>query len=181
MTWQEALAQIESPEFDASVNVVSGMKAFLRAVDKEPSVKEARRLLMESGDKEEALGRIFDLATTDIDPRYENPHDTPLAVLLWLTYYTAPEFANVAAHYTASAPNCWYANKLATEITTPPPVESRNFWIDVGGKDWNIAKSSATAASFNMIDTGAKFRFLPGAGPSRVISGNREHIVGEPS
>ena len=180
MNWQEALAEIESVEFDTNVNVVSGLKAFFRAVDKEPSVREAFQLLRESGDvREDALGRILDLSVAGIDLQYENPHDTPLAVLLWLTYYTAPEFVKLAAQYVSSSPNCWYANKLAKSIAMPTTVNSGNLWIDVGIKGWDTANNSARATSLNMLDTGVKVHFLPGAGASKVMSENQEQIVRE--
>ena len=182
MNWHEALARIESPDFDANVNAVSGMKAFFRAVDKESSVRGARRNMMESGEiREKALGRICDLAAAEFDSRYENPHDTPLAVLLWLTYYAAPEFADLAAHYTGSAPNCWYANKLAKTILMPSVVGSENTWVNFGGKDWNIPNSSATDSSVNMVDASVKYRFLPPAVIGVARLENRNYTVGQPS
>ena len=161
MNWQEALAQIESSEFDVNVNVVSGMKSFLRAVNSESAVREARHLMLESGEtREEVLGRIRDLAVAEIDLKYENPHDTPLAVLLWLTYYSAPEFANVAAHHAASAPNCWYANKLAHSIILPPTAESKVLEVNIGEIKGIVSSSSAVASNINMPGYGEKYHFF---------------------
>ena len=164
MNWQEALNQIESPEFDANVNVVSGMKSFIRAVDSENAVKEARRLMLESGEvREEVLGRICDLSVAEVDLRYENPHDTPLAVLLWLTYYSAPEFIDLAANYTIGAPNCWYANKLARSINLPPTAETEVMRINVDESKTVVSSSSAVVLNVNMLDYGEKYHFMQNA------------------
>lgn len=179
MNWQEALAEIESVEFDANVNVVSGLRAFFRAVDKEPSVNEARRFMTESGEcREEVIGRICDLAMSDIDTRYENPHDTPLAVLLWLTYYAAPEFANLAAHYTEKAPNCWYASKIANSIVVPPPTENSNVRMVVSRDTGAIGTSSSPATTVRLMDYSRKYRFLNKAVPILASSKIHQHTFG---
>jgi hypothetical protein len=122
MNWQEALEQIQSVEFDVNLNVVSGTNAFFRAVAKEPAVLEAYRQMLASGElREDALGRIYDLANQEVDLRFENPNDTPLAVLLWLTYFGAGDFAPMAAALVDGAPQCWYARRLARRILNPPP------------------------------------------------------------
>ena len=180
MKCTEALTLIESPEFDARLSMYSSAKAFFRAMAADSVVVNLHRPIHESGElREEVLDRIYDLSALEIDPRYENPNDKSLAALLWLTYYTSSEFAKLAAHYTASAPNCWYANKLARSILFPPRVESENGWINIGPKDWNISNTSATVSSFNMIDTGVKFRFLSSAVPGTVMSENHKFTVGE--
>jgi hypothetical protein len=130
MNWQEVLEEIQSVKFDVNLNVVSGTNAFFRAVAREPAVLEAYRQMRESGElREDVLGRIHDLATLEIDPCYENPNDTPLAVLLWLTYFTTPNFAPTAAARIARAPQCWYARKLAGRILNPRPSTTRNYVI----------------------------------------------------
>ena len=122
MTWQEALDEIHSVEFDVNLNVVSGTNGFFRTVSKEPVVLEACREMWLSGEvREDVLGRIRDLVRQDTDERFENPNDTPLAVLLWLTNFTAPDYAEMAASWVAPAPRCWYAKKLAQRILNPPP------------------------------------------------------------
>ena len=113
--WQESLEYLESEDFDFQVNVVSSDKQFFRAVAHNPVVLDLHQRLSKSGElREEVLDRIYDLATSEIDLRYENPNDTQLAVLLWLTYYTAPEAVKVAAHYTSKAPQCWYVRNRRT-------------------------------------------------------------------
>jgi len=129
MNWQEALSEIESYEFNARLNVVSSMPAFFRAATNEPAVLELYSCMPESGDvREEALGRIHDLSRLEVDRRYENPNDTPLAILLWLTWFAAPDYADIAADLVDRAPQCWYAKKLARRILVPPRVASGNSW-----------------------------------------------------
>ena len=130
MNWQEALEEIQSVEFDANLNVVSGTNSFFRAVAQEPAVIEAYQELRNSGElREEILGRIYDLAVQEIDPRYANPNDTPLAVFLWLTYFGAGDLARIAADRVDHAPQCWYASKLAKRILNPPPSKTEGYWI----------------------------------------------------
>ena len=154
MNWQDALAHVESIEFDAKVNVVSGTKAFFRAVSNDPVVLELHRQAQDSGElREEVLGRIYDLAVQGIDRRYENPNDTPLATLLWLTCRTAPDFVQAAAHYTARAPQCWYARNLAQRIIALPISEGTYSW----------AGAEPAAATISMLPVDAKVKISPAA------------------
>ena len=154
MNWQEALAHIESIEFDAKVNVVSSEKAFFREVAKDPVALELCRQVKDSGElRELTLDRIYDLAGREIDRRYGNPNDTPLAVLLWLTYHAAPEAGPVAAHYIARAPQCWYARKLAQRIMGPPAAAGTNTW----------ARAKTAADPIRMLPGDAKVKIIPAA------------------
>ena len=122
MNWQEALEEIQSVEFDVNLNVVSGTNAFFRAVSQDPAVMEAYREMQQSGEvREEVIGRLYDLVKQETDPRFENPNDTSLAVLLWLTNFAAHEYAELTAAWVDLAPRCWYAKKLAQRILNPPP------------------------------------------------------------
>ena len=98
MNWQEALEEIYSIEFEVNLNVVSGTNAFFKAISQDPVVLEACREMCQSGEvREEVLGRIYDLVGQEIDPSFENPNDTRLAVLLWLTNFAAAHHAERAA------------------------------------------------------------------------------------
>lgn len=121
MRWEEALDEINSPEFRASLSVVSSADAFFKAVAQLPTVLNAQRLMLESGElREDALGRIYDLVAEETDPDFLNPNDKPLATLLWLTAFAAPDYAETAAEWTDRAPRCWYAKHLAHRILNPP-------------------------------------------------------------
>ena len=162
MNWQEAISQIESSQLDASLNVVSGTNAFFKAADKEPAVREARRRLLQSGElHEDVLNRIYDLADSDVDPQYANPNDTALAVLLWLSYFTFPGYAYIAAGYVRRAPQCWYAKKLADRILNPPPSEGDNESATaIAYADrlhWGLAHDSSSESVTHM-SLGSKFK-----------------------
>ena len=133
MNWQEALEEIRSVEFDVNLNVVSSTDRFFEAVAEESAVLSACILMQKSGElQEETLGVLRDLVRMDTDPSYENPNDTPLAVLLWLTNFAAQEHAMLAAIWVDQAPRCWHAKKLAQRILNPPPTETGNpgYWGD---------------------------------------------------
>ena len=133
MNWPDVLDDIRSPAFDAALNVVSSTNGFFEAVEQHPTVREAYRQMLGSGAlREDAIGRIYDLTNQEIDPRFENPHDTALAVLLWLTTFAANDNVQVAAVYVDQAPQCWYAKKLAERILHPPQALSTT---------WNFAFS----------------------------------------
>lgn len=159
MNWQETISQIYSRGFDAELNVVSGTNAFFQAVSKERAVQESLRLMRGSGEvREDALGRIYDLVNLDSDQCYENPYDTRLAVLLWLTSYTDPHFARLGAHYVERAPRCWYAAKLAHQIINPPPAGGSDFQAAFYTQGQEVFSSSSKMESLNMVSPAGQAR-----------------------
>ncbi len=174
MNWQEALTQIESLEFDANLSVVSSTKAFFRNVAQDPVVLDLYWQIQESGElKESILDRTYDLSAQEIDMRHGNPNDKPLAVLLWLSYYAAPELGRLAATYTARAPKCWYAWKLAHQILDPAPVNSSNFKESVDAKYFTISNHSSTDSSVNLMTGGTKMQL----GPNVVVGAFNRELV----
>lgn len=170
MNWQEALEHIESAELDAELNFASGTTAFFQRVGKEPVIQEALRLVSDSGDAlEEVVDRIYCLAMAETDPDYANPNDTPLAVLLWLAYFTAPHCANVGAHYIVRAPGCLYADKLAHHIMTPEPNMTADSWGQTDSEKQVSYTSSSKAESLNLISRTDNFR-VAGIPPIGVAS-----------
>lgn len=130
MNWESALTEIESHEFDANLSVVSGVRAFYRAAANEPACVDLYSNMLASGEaREEVLGHILDLSQLEVDRRFENPKDTSLAILLWLTNFAAPELVEIAADLVDRAPNCWYAKKLAHRILVHSPTETDNLWV----------------------------------------------------
>jgi hypothetical protein len=130
MSLEHALHEIKSHQFAARLNVVSSMPAFFTAASREPAVLSLYKDMGESGEaREEVLGQIQDLSQLEIDRRYENPNDTTLAVLLWLTEYAAHDFSPMAADLVDRAPQCWYAKKLARRILMPPKVGTGHFQV----------------------------------------------------
>ena len=175
MNWQEALEQIQSVELDVNLNVVSSTDSFFEAVAREPAVLSAYALMRESGElREEALGKLSDLVWTETDASYENPNDTSLAVLLWLTNFAANDFATIAAGWVDQAPRCWHAKKLAQRILNPPPSTTGTFpempehWIrphQIGNKvNTSIGRGLVWAHS-PRLEQGARLTF-PAIGSS---------------
>ena len=180
MNWQEALSYIESPVFDAELNMVSGTSAFLRAARKQPAVQTTLQSMRESGECREAVfARICDLAMQETDPRYENPNDTSLAILLWLTCYTEPDFARLGARFVARAPRCWYANRLAHQIIEPPATSSTDSGVRDDTESRVSFHNSSTADKFSVFLSPAEISVTSrlGDGISRTAASGTEHHV----
>ena len=181
MNLQEALARIESPEFDAELNLVSGSKSFFRAIAGDSMVKILMKSMNETGEgPEQILGRIYDLSMLETDPHYENPNDTALAVLLWLTTYTDSQLANVGAHYVQRAPRCWYATHLANQVIAPSTSGSSEYRpsADVSGE--RFSHNSSTSERRNAVSTSPKLQIVPGSTgrmPRAEVSDNEHHMV----
>jgi hypothetical protein len=123
------------------------MPSFFAAAGKEPAVISLYKDMSQSGEaREEALGHIHDLAQQEIDPRYENPSDTALAILLWLTRFAAPDYSYMAANIVDRAPQCWYGKKLARRILLPPPVDSGDSLIGTIRRGLEAGTNSGDAA-----------------------------------
>ncbi len=165
MNWQDALEEIRSVEFDVSLNVVSGTNSYFRAVAQHPAVQEAYRQMFESGDvREEVIGLIYDLAGEPVDPQFENPNDTALAVLLWLTNFTAPDVVESAATRVDQTPYCWYAKKLAQRILNPSPSLTANY--PISPEPESLRKTGSSSGSTRSLITLA-------LAPSREFQANR--------
>ena len=158
MNWQDSLAFIESPELDADLNLASGTSSFFRRLGKEPVILETLRMMAESGEVcEEVLGRICDLSSQESDPDFENPNDTPLAVLLWLTYFTAPNFARAGAYFIQRAPRCWYARRLAEAIINPIKPASSYTRENFGTQGSLFHGDPSGADNLNTVSLGNRF------------------------
>jgi hypothetical protein len=131
MSLAQTIQEIKSHEFAARLSVVSGYDSFFRAAGKEPVVASLLKEMRGSGEvREEVLGYVHDLSQLEVDKRYENPNDTALAILLWLTDSTAPDYSLLAADLVDRTPQCWYAKKLARRILTPPKVAAGHVQVD---------------------------------------------------
>ena len=163
MKWQEAISEIESPQFNASLNATIGTNAFFKAICKDGTVQSAFSQLRKSGDlQEEVLGRLYELSELDIDREYANPNDTVLAVLLWLSCFAFSDHSlvQIAARYVDRAPQCWYAKKLAARILNPPPIKGGN--------------ESAMAMAYGSRLHWGPARF-EGGNESAMVDGGRSH------
>lgn len=117
MNWEQALSEIESLEFDVRLNVASSLPLFLKAARQEPAVIGLYHELVQNVEVRYTIfRRLSDLSNSSVDPKYENPKDTALAVLLCLLELTSPKFAQIAARFVTNANNCWYAKKVSSEV-----------------------------------------------------------------
>ena len=116
MTFQEAQREIESGSMVIRLNVASGLKTFLRAIQGERAVCELRQMLIVKEMQEQVLSRLIELSRQRIDRRYENPWDTALTIYLWLISSVDRDLLDLAADIVAQAPQCWWAQKLSTQL-----------------------------------------------------------------
>ena len=128
MNWQQALAEIESVEFDVQLNVVSSFGLFLNAARDEPAVTVLYQAMQASEEvSDTVLERVCELSTQDIDTRYANTNDAALTVYLWLLCQADTTRATAAAFRVIHAPNCHYAWKMSQSVLlqalTPDPTE----------------------------------------------------------
>ena len=179
MTWQEALNEIQSVKFDVALNIASSTDRFFEAVSEEPAVLSACVLMQKSGElREDTLNTLRELVTRESDPAYENPYDTALAVLLWLTNFAAQDHSRIAASWVDQAPRCWHAKRLAQRILNPPPSETAN--PEYLGESLHSLRSST-----RHLDTENPWVHLPGQltsiheGSPAIVSSTRVSWVNE--
>ena len=120
MNWQQALAEIESIEFDVQLNVVSSFDLFLNAARDEPAVIALYEAMQASEEvSDTVLERVSKLSTQEIDTRYGNTNDAALTVYLWLLSLCRKAHATAGALCIVGAPNCFYAWKAARLVLLP--------------------------------------------------------------
>ncbi len=147
-----------SVEFAARVNVVSGLSLLFKAAAREEAVQELQHAMARSGEvREEVLAKVNDLVELVVDPRYQNPYDTALAILLLLTGNTAPAQHLLTATLVDGAPQCWYAKKLAHSIIFPPRNPSHDAWEG----EVPQAQRNDHATEYNMIVMPRGERWFP--------------------
>jgi hypothetical protein len=113
MNLAEAMKQVESHEFAARLNVTSDFPTFLRGAHDAPPVRSLFGAVNARGSRQRLFSRILELARQRVDPRYENPWDTPLTIYLWILGSTDWNVAKAAAEVIATIPQCWWATKLS--------------------------------------------------------------------
>ena len=143
-----ALNEIESQQFDIHLSVVSDFHSFLKLASQEQAVRLLLIAMISSEEfAERAVKRLLELSALDIDLRYQNPHDTALTVLLWLTFYGNSGYVYMAADAVQRVPQTWNARKLARQILVPAPISSGNY------SDSNHEKLHKNASSLPGIIT----------------------------
>jgi len=116
VNFEEAQREIESDSMAIRLNVASGFKSFLRAIQGERAVCELRKMLETKAAQENLLSRLIELSRQRIDRRYENPWDTALTIYLWLISSVDQNLSDLSAEIVAQAPQCWWAQKLSNQL-----------------------------------------------------------------
>lgn len=151
--------EIKSLAFDVRLNMASGFRLFLEAASEEQAVQELLSVLRESSEAgEEVLGQLNDLASLNVDSRYQNPHDTALTVLLWLIYFAAPKYQAYAAGLVLRAPQCWYAERLARSILNPIPNLSGDESVGDFEETYNLYRNIGSVPGVIGLHWGAPLR-----------------------
>ena len=143
--WRQALAEVQSREFDIRLSVVSGLASFIRAADQLQSVRVLNRALMDSREaREEVFGRLNDLSNLAVDRRYLHPYDSALTILLWLTISSSLDYGLMSAEVVDRAPQCWYAKKLSRKVLMPTPAPKTNGETGISNRDISVSNNSTT-------------------------------------
>ena len=182
----DLLKAIESPDLSAQVNVVSGYKQFINAIESLPAVKQLEREVRTTDDSIKLLIRIAELVNAEHDQAYETPYDVALACYLWVLSIANPGIARIGAKRVQSCYGCWWSRQLAekllaareaapriqssgTVLTRGGPVKTRtNNSTDVGFLYIEPAPGSAVPGGWNHMSMSD---LLTGGRPMRNVGG----------
>jgi hypothetical protein len=120
---EQLFEKLESDRFSATMNVVSGLKPFLRALASAPEVQALLASLRSSADLSavaERFNQVIDRAT---DPSYENPWDVAIAAYLLVLHEVDRRQAANCAERALNCPNCWWSTKVADQILSGDRVD----------------------------------------------------------
>jgi hypothetical protein len=116
---------IENLEFVASVTVASTPEGFKYALNLQP---EFRELSFLAASDSETRSRLFEriryLANLEVDVRYSNPFDVPIATYVSSLSYSHKPEALLAAQAALDARNIWRASHIAAEVLESPPLKN---------------------------------------------------------
>jgi hypothetical protein len=113
----ELIAYIESQGFSARINLASGRNLLIRFLEMDEGVSALVDAIKESSEQAlHVLARVEDLSRMKVNPRYENPNDTAMAVYSWALYQSWPDLGRIASIFASSAPGIWWAREIAVLI-----------------------------------------------------------------
>jgi hypothetical protein len=148
---------IESHRFSAAVNVVSGYRAFVRAVGLQPEVQRLRQATAGGDGPWPVFDRLVWLLIREADEPYENPWDAAVAVYLWLLATSGSPLTVVAAAMVSGRPGYWWARKMAQKVGG---AEVSHFSADnvaytlYGRPGWVAAKNQTRQTSYLVVGRG---------------------------
>lgn len=109
--------RIERHSFSAAVNVVSGYRSFLRALDAQPEVARLQAETARADGCTVLFLRLASLLATTVEHERENPFDVAIAVYLWILTNASSPLAVAAAALVRRRPGFWWAVKIADQVT----------------------------------------------------------------
>lgn len=145
----ELFQAIESPEFAAELNVVSGFRQFQRALASAPHVRLLADKAKDPTKAAEVVERIRMLAQARCDPASEHPHDVALATYLWTLNLVQPLVASAVAPLVRRCEGSWWARKAA-EAVAAQGVEV------LGRKEETLAGHASDCLGYAVIDLPAE-------------------------
>lgn len=155
MPLDEVMNEIESQAFAARVMVASSNKVFFAALSSDTAFRNlASDLETNRGDAGRVLTRLRNLATTQINYRFQNPHDAALAAYAWALEGVDQGLGSVAAELVLSAPQIWWARQVATTILQREHVPLSYTQVNLNLADV-ITASSASALPYAAIVSGS--------------------------
>ncbi len=113
---EQLFEKLESDPFSATLNVVSGLKQFVRALSSAVEVQEWLASVQSGMDLGLVAERFDQVAARETDPGNENPWDVALAAYLHVLNQVDPKRAAVCAERALTYPNCWWSTKIAGNI-----------------------------------------------------------------
>jgi hypothetical protein len=116
---------IESSEFDANINILSGFNTMLRAMENDETIKKLVDKLHNSpAENRLVFQRLQELLPQNPHPEYAHPYDVALAGYLYALNQVDTNIGNQAANQVLSTPKLWWSRRLARHIlqtTVPNP------------------------------------------------------------
>jgi hypothetical protein len=112
----KALAQIESPQFFAHVNLASGHKLFKQFLLAFPAVMDLLALIDDSAVASKVFDRAKELIATPCEGDYAHSWDSAIAAYCWLLTANTSDYARRLASDILKTPGFWWAKKIATEV-----------------------------------------------------------------
>lgn len=107
---------IESHKMAALVNTASSLEVALHIIRTDQAVRALAKELRSPLVADHVLSRVLELTAQAVDPRYENPNDTALAIYAWLLSRHDSLLSYLACAAMSQVPNLWWASKVATGI-----------------------------------------------------------------
>jgi hypothetical protein len=115
---------LEKPNFSARLNVVSGLRSFVRALALQAEVRELSEKLQSPDAQREVFEHLMELASEPVATDEENPNDVALAAYTWLLNAKNQALARLAAVRIKQCPQYWWARKLAEHVESTQSFSS---------------------------------------------------------